>query len=186
MRSPDPKLIITIAFLIVALGVLVYSTRQTVVEIEDNRPFAMIPADKQQDAPDFTLTTADGQTITLSQAVKKGPVMLDFWATWCVPCRMEMPELQKVYEKYKDRGVQLYGVNANDKSQIIGAFSRDYHVEFPTLVDSKQTVAASYGVQSIPLVVIVDKDMHVTASDNGFDPNTKADLPRTLDKLLGS
>jgi len=186
MKIPDPKLLLTVAFLVVALGVLVYSTNRTTVQMDENRPFGMIPSDQQQTAPDFTLSTPNGQKVTLSEAVKKGPVMLDFWATWCGPCRMEMPELQKVYEKYRGRGVQLYGVNKSDNSKIIAQFSQDNHVGFPTLVDSDQSVSGAYGVQSIPFIVIVDSDMHVKAGNDGYDPDTKTDLPRTLDELLGT
>jgi|SRR5579883_2267578 len=185
-RSINIKLVLAIAFLLAALGILASSASRTEVAIDTSRPFALVAADKQTNAPDFSLSTPDGQHVTLSEAVKNGPVILDFWATWCGPCRAEMPELQTVYEKYKGRGVQLYGVDGNDQAEAIKSFSEQNHVQFPLLVDTKASVHDAYGVNAIPLVVIVDSNMHVVAGSEGYDTDTQTDLSRTLDKLLGA
>ncbi|HEX5324611.1 MAG TPA: TlpA disulfide reductase family protein [Capsulimonadaceae bacterium] len=186
IKSINYRLVLAIVVLLAALCFLAASVNHTQVNIDENRPFAIIASDKQSMAPDFTLMTSDGQKVTLSEAVKKGPVILDFWASWCGPCRMEMPELQTVYKKYQARGVQLYGVNSDDQAPAINEFLKDNHVVYPTLVDSDHHTHNVYGVNSIPLVLIVDGDMRVVAGSDGYDPDTKVDLSRTLDNVLNS
>lgn len=186
MKAIEPKTVITVIFLLAALVFLAVSVSHTSGFADTDKPFSIIPTDQQKTAPDFTLQTADGQTVKLSDAVKHGPVVLDFWATWCGPCRMELPDLENVYKTYKNKGVQFYGVNSDASAADITAFAQQNSITFPMLVDSKQAAATSYSVSSIPLTLVVDQNMRVVAASDGYDPSCKADLSHSLDTLIGS
>lgn len=185
MKAVDPKLTVAIIVLVAALVMLGASASRTPVG-DDDQSFGLIAPDKQPAAPDFTLQAADGRTVKLSDAVKQGPVVLDFWATWCGPCKMELPDLQSVYSAYKGRGVQFYGIDSDpDVSPAeISSFAEQNHVDFPMLLDSKAQAAQAYSVDAIPRTIIVDKDMKVVANNEGYDPQTKANLSHSLDSLL--
>jgi thiol-disulfide isomerase/thioredoxin len=135
-------------------------------------------------APDFTLESMDGKTITLSDAVKHGPVLIDFWATWCGPCKMELPMLSNVYDKYKSKGVQIYALNVDTDKAGLTQFFVDAHPDCPVLIDTNQTVGAAYSVDALPSMFLIDQNMKVRASIEGADMNTESDLPVALDKLL--
>lgn len=186
MKRFDAKLALSVVFLVAALAFLAVVTSHPSPMDYSGGPFAAVPADRQQSAPDFTLHTADGRTVRLSDAVKSGPVVLDFWATWCMPCRMELPDLEDVYNSYKGRGVQFYGVNSDASASEISQFAQANSLTFPMLVDSNQVAAQGFQASSIPLTVVVDKNMRIVAASVGFDPNCKTDLSHRLDALLRS
>jgi peroxiredoxin len=147
-------------------------------------PFALNSASNAPVAPDFTLSSLDGHKITLSDAVKKGPVLIDFWATWCGPCRMELPHLSNVYDKYKDKGVQIYALNVDADAAGLKHFFSDGHPNCPILIDTNQIVGSQYGVNALPTMYLIDKNMHIRSVMEGVDPDTETDLPTSFNKLL--
>lgn len=108
------------------------------------------------EAPDFTLKDGDGNDVTLS-ALRGKVVLLDFWATWCGPCRMVMPTLQKLHEEYADRGLLVYGVN-NEEATLVREFLGENGYTFPTLRDPRSSAFMLYQAQSIPTTVLVGRD----------------------------
>lgn len=108
-------------------------------------------------APDFTLTGFDGKTVKLSDLRGK-PVVLNFWASWCGPCRAEMPDLEEVYKEHQDH-VQFYGVNltAQDNEADARAFAEAMGVTFPMLLDKDGDVSTRYRVYSIPSTFAIDE-----------------------------
>lgn len=108
-------------------------------------------------APDFTLRTIDGATVTLS-ALRGHPVMLNFWASWCVACRAEAPELQKVFTEYIDRGLIILGVNITSQDTIPAAqaYVDEYKLTFPIPMDEKGDVMAAYHVPGLPTSYFID------------------------------
>src|SRR5579859_3369988 len=109
-------------------------------------------------APDFTLKSLDGQEVTLSQ-LKGHPVLINFWASWCTPCRLEMPDMVKAYTCHKAEGFGLVVLNAAalDTLPDIKAFVNEFGMTFPVLLDQDGSVEALYRLRGLPLSVFVDR-----------------------------
>ena len=108
-----------------------------------------------QMADDFTLETIEGKQVSLSD-YKGKIVFLNFWATWCPPCRSEMPSMEKLYQKFKDKDFIMLAVNLQEKSEQVSKFMKDNKLNFPALID-KGEVGSKYSVSSIPTTFFVDK-----------------------------
>ncbi len=108
-------------------------------------------------APDFTLTTLDGQTLTLSE-LRGRPVILNFWASWCPPCKAEMPAMQRVYEDYQAQGLHIVAVNSTTTDPLpnVQAFVDQYGLTFPIPLDQEGRVFAAYRVYSLPTTFFID------------------------------
>lgn len=107
-------------------------------------------------APDFTLTTVTGETFTLS-ALRGKPVVLNFWATWCPPCRAELPELQAAHQRYAGE-VVIVGVNQAEPPTAVTAFAGQVGLSFPLPLDVRGDVNRKYAVRSLPTTFFVDRD----------------------------
>ena len=108
-------------------------------------------------APSFQLTDINGQSVSLSDFQGK-PVLLNFWATWCGPCRMEMPYIQEVYDEWSEQGLVLLAVNIREGLTTVEEFMRDYNLSFPVLLDMEGNVAEKYSVGGIPTTYFIDSD----------------------------
>lgn len=110
-------------------------------------------------APNFTLP--DFNNIEISLADLKGfPIIINFWATWCPPCRSEMPALQSVYQKYKDHGLIVLAVNTTYQDSIdkVSTFVSDNNLTFPILLDGTSQSSTDYQIRSLPTTFFIDKD----------------------------
>ena len=119
-----------------------------------------IPAPRQGFlAPDFSLQDANGQSLTLSELCGQ-PVVVNFWASWCPPCRAEMPALERVYQEYQDKGLVLLAVNAanQDSLEAAQAFMQDNGLTFPALYDTQGEAARLYAVRSLPSTFFIGRD----------------------------
>lgn len=178
------KNLFAVLFAAAAFALLFLSVRTSTVA--DQAAPGLIAAASAKPAVDFTLPdSVTGRPFHLQDAVKSGPLVLDFWATWCSPCRAEMPHLQTLSRKYQGR-VAFYGVNSSDSPSNIAAFSKQNGLTFPMLSDAKHSVAFLYGADAIPLLVVVDTQGRARSVVNGYDPgeNIEASLSKTLDSLL--
>jgi len=108
------------------------------------------------DPIDFSLPLLDGTKITLSQ-YKGKVVFLNFWAEWCGPCREEMPSIEAVYQKLKNKGLEVLAVNLRDTKNKVSSFMKEYKLNFPALLDEKGTIGSYYNVQAIPTTYIIDR-----------------------------
>jgi len=108
------------------------------------------------DPIDFTLPLLDGTKITLSQ-FKGKVVFLNFWATWCGPCRSEMPSMEAVYQKLKSRGFEILAVNLGESKDKVSAFMNENKLNFPAVLDERQITGSQYNVRAIPTTYIIDR-----------------------------
>jgi thiol-disulfide isomerase/thioredoxin len=107
-------------------------------------------------APDFTLTSLDGESVTLHDHLGR-PVVLNYWATWCAPCRIEMPHLQRASEQYGGR-VRFFGINQSEPEQLIRDFRDEYALSYPLLLDPKLLAHNLYAVINLPTTVFIDAE----------------------------
>jgi len=135
-------------------------------------------------APVFTLQSNKGQQVALAQ-LKGKVVMVNFWATWCVPCRQEMPHLQALYEKYNGLGFELLAVNV-EKNNAEGArkWLEETPVTFPVLFDPENQVTKLYKVQTMPSTVIIGRDGTMRFMHNGYKPGYENDYQTQVRALL--
>lgn len=139
------------------------------------------PADVQ--APAFTLQSVDGHTVSLAQ-FKGDVVMINFWASWCGPCRQEMPLLDSIYKQYKDMGFTLLGVNVEPDTHNAGAWLKKTPVSYPILFDPKSQVSQLYQVQAMPTTVIVDRQGMVRFVHNGYLPGDENQYMNSIRTLI--
>ena len=135
-------------------------------------------------APDFVLNARDGSKVRLAD-LKGQVVMINFWASWCGPCRQEMPLLEQLQTKYEPLGFTLLGVNVEPDSQAAVAWLKDMRVDFPILFDTKNEVAGRFGVEGMPSSVFVDRNGNVRYVHRGYKPGDEskyADMIRSLVK----
>jgi thiol-disulfide isomerase/thioredoxin len=93
--------------------------------------------------------------------VKGKVVFLNFWATWCGPCREEMPSMEALYRRYKDQGFEILAVNSRERSADVQAFMTNNNLSFPTVLDTDGTVNMAYGIQAIPTSYLIDRDGNI-------------------------
>lgn len=136
-------------------------------------------------APDFSLSDIRGAKVTLS-GLRGKVVMLEFWATWCPPCRDSIPEMNKLYEKFRDKNFELLAISVDegrDASSTVGSFAKEYGVVYPVLIDDRD-VNTLYGVSNIPVMFIIDKDGKVVRKRIGFIPGLADNLSKEIEALL--
>lgn len=108
-------------------------------------------------APNFVLQNMDGEEVELEDLRGKG-VFLNFWGTYCPPCEDEMPHMEKQYEKYKDRGVEILAVNVGESDLAVERFVNRYDLTFPVLLDENKDVLDHYGIGPLPSTFLIDED----------------------------
>ncbi len=121
------------------------------------------------EAPDFALKSATGENLRLSE-YRGNVVMINFWATWCGPCRQEMPLLDELYNRYQRVGFNLLGVNIDDDSSRAVDMARELGVSFPVLFDARKEVSRLYDVEAMPVTVLVDREGTVRYVHHGYKP----------------
>ena len=137
---------------------------------QDNRP-----------APDFTLELSDGRVVRLSD-FRGRPVVVNFWASWCPPCRAEAPALEETHQRYADRGVVVLGINLWDSAEAAAEFRKVYGQTYPSGQDPNGTIAIEYGVSGIPETYFITPDGTVAAKFIG--PLPLATMETLLAEML--
>jgi peroxiredoxin len=134
-------------------------------------------------APDFTLRSTDGRNVRLDE-LRGQVVLVNFWATWCGPCREEMPRLNALYEKYRGSGFVLLGVNVDDDPATALATATRLAVGFPVLLDTDKKVSKLYALETMPSTLLIDRDGKVRFVHRGYRAGTEADYERQIRGLL--
>jgi peroxiredoxin len=134
-------------------------------------------------APDFTLRSATGPAVRL-QEQRGRVVMVNFWATWCGPCRQEMPHLNRLYGKYREAGFTLLGVNIDeDPERAVGLAAR-LGLQFPVLLDTDKKVSRLYDLSTMPSTVLIDRDGRLRHVHLGYREGVEATYERQVRELL--
>lgn len=134
-------------------------------------------------APDFTLPDLDGKSVRLSD-LRGQVVVLNFWATWCGPCRQEMQTIDKTDAKYQGKPVTILGVNVQESPDQVRGFADLYHLSFTLLLDRDGRVSNSYRVNALPTTFFIDREGIIRNITVG-GPMTDTFLERQIESLLG-
>lgn len=134
-------------------------------------------------APDFTLPLAGKKKLKLSQ-LQGNVVMINFWASWCGPCREEMPLIEDLFQKYKKLGFIVYGVNVDAKPQDAQELLKASGVTFPVGYDTKNKVSQLYSIDSMPSTVMVDRKGNMRFLHRGYKPGYEKDYESQIRQLI--
>jgi peroxiredoxin len=134
-------------------------------------------------APQFTLGAKSGQNVSLAQ-YKGQVVMLNFWASWCGPCRQEMPLLESIYKKYNRLGFTMIGVNVEPDSNAANEWLKQTPVSFPILYDKESRVSKMYDVAGMPSTVIIDRAGKVRMLHRGYKPGDENEYLDSIRMLV--
>jgi len=134
-------------------------------------------------APDFTLRQIDGPNLRLGEQ-RGRVVMVNFWATWCGPCRIELPRLARLHDKYRSSGFLLLGVNIDDDPNAAKALAGKLGLTFPVLLDSKKEVVGAYDLSAMPATVLIDRDGRVRHLHRGYKEGVETLYEQQVRQLL--
>lgn len=142
------------------------------------------PGKDRKPAPDFTLKDVNGKVFKLSDYKGKA-VLLDFWATWCGPCKMEIPWFIEFQQKYKDRGLVVLGVAEDDEGwKVVKPFAEQMKINYPIVTGNETTDALYGGIEALPTTFIIDRDGRVAVVHVGVAD--KEDFQNAIEKILDS
>jgi thiol-disulfide isomerase/thioredoxin len=139
-----------------------------------------------QDAPDVSAplvanAAANERTFKISDH-KGSPILIDFWATWCGPCRAEAPIIDRMSQRYKDRGLVVVGMNTSDEAGMAESWVKANHISFPIAYDDGNRAARAFGVDSLPTLVVISKSGKIAAIRQGVTSDD--DLDRIIRSAL--
>lgn len=152
--------ILLVSLAIVGIAAALYSVRH------NHGSHAAVSTTSNKIAPDFTLPQLDGQELRLSSYRGK-VVLLDFWASWCEPCRVETPHLIELQQKYGDRGLQIIGVSMDDSPDPARTFYQQFHMNYPVVMGNAKTGELYGGVLGLPIAFLIDRDGRIKAKHIG-------------------
>ncbi|GGP62940.1 TlpA family protein disulfide reductase [Shewanella saliphila] len=134
-------------------------------------------------APDFTLKNQQGTNLNLAE--QRGEIILiNFWASWCGPCRKEMPVLQKLQDKYQDLGVQVWGVNVEQENQAGKDFLADLDLSFSIFFDQTNSLSKTYQVEAMPTTVMIDRNGKVRFVFQGYQDGYEKKYAAAIKQLI--
>ncbi|MCG8538202.1 MAG: TlpA family protein disulfide reductase [Pseudomonadales bacterium] len=134
-------------------------------------------------APDFALPAGQKKPLKLSD-FKGEVVMINFWASWCGPCREEMPLIEALYQKYKKLGFVVYGVNVDTNPKDAQPLLKSSKVSFPVGYDMKSKVSELYNVDSMPSTIMVDRQGNMRFLHRGYKPGYEHDYEKQIRQLI--
>ena len=128
------------------------------------------PQGNQMRAPNFRLATMDGGEVELNELRGK-VVLVDFWATWCGPCRMEIPHLTELYDRYQDKGFELVGISLDQQGPaVVKPFIEEFKINYPIVMGDEDIANQYGGVRSIPTAFLIDREGNVVKKYVGYKP----------------
>lgn len=134
-------------------------------------------------APDFTLKSRGGDNMRLQEA-RGDVILINFWASWCGPCRKEMPALEQLQQRYQELGFQVWGLSVDEEIDDANQILEDIPVSFPILYDNEGMVSELYAVDAMPTTVIIDRDGQVRHVHRGYLPGYELKYEKQIKELL--
>lgn len=131
---------------------------------------------------DFSLTDLSGNIVKLVD-YKGKVVMLEFWTTWCPPCKLSIPTLNMLHERYKDKDFKLLALSIDETKETLMEFSEEFTMNYTVLLDNKD-VNKAYGVRSIPTTIILDKEGNVAKKHMGYSSQSAEQYIKDIEELL--
>ena len=137
-------------------------------------------------APQFALPNLEGKEIALAERLKEGPVIVDFWATWCKPCIKAFPDLQEIFDNYEDCGLSVFAISIDGprSTSRVGALIKSKGNTFEVLLDPAQKVAKKFHVTSVPRTVLIDTDGSIVWAVTGYRPSNHEELSKAVASLF--
>ncbi len=141
---------------------------------------------QEKTAPDFTLPMLDGSNFQLSENIGEGPVLINFWATWCIPCIAEMKQLKKIYKKYKDQGLQILSISIDDPKTVgrVKGMVKSKRYPFTILLDTNSEVFNLYQGSNPPLSILIDKEGKIVYNHTGYRKGDEKKVDKMIAELL--
>jgi thiol-disulfide isomerase/thioredoxin len=140
-------------------------------------------ADRLSTAPDFTLKSKSGENMRLEEQ-QGNVVLINFWASWCGPCREEMPHFEQMQQEYQDLGFTVLAVNVDENPEKANMLLNDIPVSFPVLFDDNDKVSKLYDVRAMPTTVIVDRDGNQRLTHYGYKNGDEVKYRKAIKALL--
>ena len=141
---------------------------------------------KLSKAPDFVLKNLEGENYRLSENIGEGPIVISFWATWCVPCIEELKQMKRIYKKYSDMGVQFLAISIDDPKTVgrVNSFVKSHKYPYTVLLDTNNEIITLYQSKIPPYTVIIDNDGNVIYTHVGYRMGDEKMVDRELEKLF--
>ena len=137
-------------------------------------------------AVDFSARDINGKKVQLKKLLANGPVLLEFWALWCVPCLKEMPELKKIAKKYKESGLTIVAVNQDSPSDQskVKPFVKQKHFNFVFVLDEDKDLWDQFNVNALPTAILIDQTGHIVYTHTGYKPGDETKIIEALEELF--
>jgi thiol-disulfide isomerase/thioredoxin len=165
--------------LVLILAAALASCRSaTRTDVPKNHPSAPSPA------PDFEMRALDGSAIRLKDYRGK-TVLLDFWATWCEPCKQSIPRYIAMQDRLRSKGFTVLGVDEGEEPGLVSGYARKLGIDYPVVIDADAKLFHSYRGTGLPAAFLIDADGNIRGTWNGFDAATGLDVEAATDRLLG-
>jgi cytochrome c biogenesis protein CcmG/thiol:disulfide interchange protein DsbE len=170
----------SLAFVIgLALGCMFYGCSNAPHSVKA----AVKPDKERKSAPNFSLKDADGKTVKLSD-YKGKVVLLDFWATWCGPCKIEIPWLKEFQRKYKDKGFEVIGISMDEEGwQVVKPFVNETGINYRIVIGDDSTAQLYGGVDALPTAFVIDREGRIAAVHVGL--TSKGEIQNGIEEVLG-
>ncbi len=174
---------VAVGLVVLLFGLLVWK----LVDDEGGALAAAVARGETPDAPDFTLERLDREGELTLSSLKGKAVVLNFWASWCIPCKEEAPFLEQVWRENRDRGLVVVGLDAKDFRRDARAFMRKFDVTYPVVYDGPGETLSSYGVTGFPETFVLDREGKVVEAFVGAvnSDEDRARLRAAVDRALG-
>gem|GEM_PF-641791 len=149
-------------------------------------PSVLCEEESAKKAPSFSLKDLNNKTVALEDLLGKGPVVIDFWATWCKPCMASLDHMRDIYKELKEKGLEVVAVNEDDPRNVskVKPLASSHRWDFIILLDTNKDVKRLYHVTGYPTTFVLDREGNVAYKHIGYTPGSEKDLKKEIEGLL--